>query len=51
VHGRDRGRHQAVRVPDDHPLAERDHPVKKLLLLLVVLALGAAVAYKVRGDA
>jgi hypothetical protein len=26
-------------------------PVKKLLLLLVVLALGAAVAYKVRGDA
>jgi uncharacterized protein (UPF0333 family) len=25
--------------------------VKKLLLLLVVLALGAAVAYKVRGDA
>jgi hypothetical protein len=27
------------------------NPVKKLLLLLVVLALGAAVAYKVRGDA
>jgi len=25
--------------------------MKKLLLLLVVLALGAAVAYKVRGDA
>ena len=25
--------------------------VKKFLLLLVVLALGAAVAYKVRGDA
>jgi hypothetical protein len=26
-------------------------PVKKLLLLLIVVALGAAVAYKVRGDA
>jgi hypothetical protein len=30
---------------------ERATPVKKLLLLVLVLAIGAAVAYKVRGDA
>jgi hypothetical protein len=30
---------------------ERATSVKKLLLLVLVLAIGAAVAYKVRGDA
>jgi hypothetical protein len=34
-----------------HPLGGKGFPVKKLLLLLIVVALGAAVAYKVRGDA
>jgi len=33
------------------PSGGKGFPVKKLLLLLIVVALGAAVAYKVRGDA
>jgi len=40
----------AVRVPEV-TLWRKGIIVKKLLLMLVVLALGAAVAYKVRGDA
>jgi hypothetical protein len=32
-------------------LRRKGNPVKKFLLLLIVVALGAAVAYKVRGDA
>jgi len=32
-------------------LRRKGKPVKKFLLLLIVVALGAAVAYKVRGDA
>lgn len=32
-------------------LRRKEITMKKLLLLVVVLALGAAVAYKVRGDA
>jgi hypothetical protein len=33
------------------PSGGKGFPVKKFLLLLIVVALGAAVAYKVRGDA
>ena len=35
-----------TRGPNQRP--QKGHPVKKLFLLLIVLAIGAAVAYKVR---
>jgi hypothetical protein len=45
---------QGIRSGDRVPivtLRRKGIPVKKFLLLLIVVALGAAVAYKVRGDA
>jgi hypothetical protein len=40
-----------VGIESGRHLRRKGITVKKFLLLLVVLALGAAVAYKVRGDA
>jgi hypothetical protein len=38
----------ADNIGTEHSVRSKGRPVKKLLLLLLVLAIGAAVAYKVR---